>query len=53
MDIKDRLCNFSKSSLVDGLDLICIGVWAIWNDRNSIIHNKLIPPVEMTMCLDF
>lgn len=28
------------------MDLICVGAWAIWNDRNQVVHNLPISSIE-------
>lgn len=30
----------------DVLELICLGAWAIWNDRNNQVHSRPIPKPE-------
>lgn len=42
MDIKDQWLSF-RGRQGDKLKLICRGAWAIWNDRNNLIHNRPAP----------
>lgn len=44
MDVKDRWVRFS-SDCEEELPLICMGAWAIWNDRNSSIHKRPFPDI--------
>lgn len=45
MDIQDRWIYISSCSNTV-LELICIGVWVIWNDRNHTLHNRHIPSIN-------
>lgn len=40
----DRWFAISSSLSPEDLQMIAVTCWAIWSDRNSIIHNKSIPP---------
>lgn len=46
MDIKDQWIRLSTCNTID-LNLICVGAWVIWNDRNNVIHNRPIPTIDV------
>lgn len=46
LSINDRFMELFDSDRIDSLDWVCVGVWAIWNDRNNAIHGRSIPCVS-------
>lgn len=49
MDIKDRWLRLCSSQETD-IELICVGAWTLWNDRNNVLNNRSIPNNE-TCCI--
>lgn len=47
MDIKDRWLYIGNNVSVQEVEQICVGAWAIWNDRNNVTHSRPIPYVEI------
>lgn len=40
--IQDRLLELIKSKQDKIFEWICVGMWAMWNDRNNVMHDKQI-----------
>lgn len=38
--IQDRFLDLSESAHDDMLEGFCVGSWAMWNDRNHVVHEN-------------